>query len=311
MLAIHLIGQVRVFIRQPRQGETRFHDAYARDRAEAEPVRLGHYALGLVAYLALNRTRANSRDCLSGLFWGDEPVERSKACLSTTLWRLRRALEPDDGSRGTYILSSGGDSTVGINTANIAWLDVAALEESVRPLVGSQAGSLGQPEIDRAERAIVACAGSLMDDFYEDWVVAERERVRCLRQDGLARLVTIHHRRGAFDRAISCARSLLQEDPLREDTHRELIRLYSETGQRVMALRQFESCRAMLIKELGIEPMPETQHLAAAAAAGTAWVPHRPSEASKLEEALAAVHAAQEQLDYAMRLLGQIHRQRT
>jgi hypothetical protein len=58
--------------------------------------------------------------------------------------------------------------------------------------------------------------------------------------------------------AIRYAQAILDHDALREDVHRELMRLFLHSGQRALALRQFELCRAALKRELAIQPMPET-----------------------------------------------------
>src|SRR5215470_5087532 len=58
--------------------------------------------------------------------------------------------------------------------------------------------------------------------------------------------------------AIGYAQDILDRDALREDVHRELMRLFLLNGQRAMALHQFEICRGALRKELAIEPMRET-----------------------------------------------------
>jgi hypothetical protein len=61
-----------------------------------------------------------------------------------------------------------------------------------------------------------------------------------------------------YPEAIRHAQAILDRDTLREDVHRELMRLFMLNGQRAMALHQFEVCRAALHKELVIEPMRET-----------------------------------------------------
>jgi DNA-binding SARP family transcriptional activator len=47
-----------------------------------------------------------------------------------------------------------------------------------------------------------------------------------------------------------------------------MIRLYLATGQRALAVRQYETCRALLLAELGVEPMEETTALLAQLAPG-------------------------------------------
>jgi DNA-binding SARP family transcriptional activator len=50
-------------------------------------------------------------------------------------------------------------------------------------------------------------------------------------------------------------------NPLQEEIHREMMRLYLENGQRALAVRQYQICCSILAKELGIAPMEETKAL--------------------------------------------------
>jgi adenylate cyclase len=65
-----------------------------------------------------------------------------------------------------------------------------------------------------------------------------------------------------FSAAIDRARDLLSLDTLREESHRILIRLYAAVGERSLAISQFRNCRALIRRELGTEPSPETIALA-------------------------------------------------
>ena len=116
----------------------------------------------------------------------------------------------------------------------------------------------------RAEGAIGHYTGDLLEGFYEDWAIRERERLRLLYLDSLATLLTHYSQAGAHDDALRCGQQILALDPLREDIHRELIRLHLQRSHRALALRQYEQCRAVLEEELGVEPMEETRALCAA-----------------------------------------------
>jgi predicted ATPase len=53
----------------------------------------------------------------------------------------------------------------------------------------------------------------------------------------------------------------LELDPWREEAHRQLMRALALSGQRSAALAQYEACRRVLAKELGVEPAAETNAL--------------------------------------------------
>jgi DNA-binding SARP family transcriptional activator len=66
---------------------------------------------------------------------------------------------------------------------------------------------------------------------------------------------------GAYEKSLLCGRRILEEEPLWEEIHREMMRLYLETGQRSQAIRQFEVCKEALATHLSMEPMEETRAL--------------------------------------------------
>lgn len=61
--------------------------------------------------------------------------------------------------------------------------------------------------------------------------------------------------------AISRYRLLIAGEPEREGWHRELMRVYADSGERALALRQYGTCRRLLRDRLGIEPSDETRRL--------------------------------------------------
>ncbi|MEO5883566.1 MAG: AAA family ATPase, partial [Caldimonas sp.] len=62
--------------------------------------------------------------------------------------------------------------------------------------------------------------------------------------------------------AISLHRQLLADDPLREATYRELMRLHDARDERSAALELSDRCERILRDELQLEPLPETRLLA-------------------------------------------------
>lgn len=244
VLRIRLFGTVRVS-----------HDGGSSDAP------LSHREQSLLAWLLLNRRKAHSREALAAQFWCDQRESQARSCLSTAIWRLRQVLEPKGTRRGTYLVTE--PAAVGFNCASEHWLDVAAFEDGVRHLP-MQAAAGGQSDCwSRAEAAITHYTGDLLEGFYDDWALRERERLRLLYLDSLGSLLRHHSDTGALEEALRCGQQILAIDPLREEIHREVIRLHVRSGHRALALRQYECCRRTLDEELGVEPMQETRALCA------------------------------------------------
>ena len=243
-LRIQLFGTVQVS-----------HDGRPQD------ARLIRVVQSLLAWLLLHRRKTHARETLAGLFWGEQDEARARSCLSTALWRLRQVLEPIGIARGTYLIAQ--SDAVGFNCASDYWLDVAAFEEGVARHLPASTPRDRALDWSGAEDAVACYTGDLLDGFYDDWALRERERLRMLYLDCLGTLLRRHSETGALEPALRCGRQILVLDPLREDIHREVIRLHVRNGHRALALKQYESCRAALEEELGVDPMEETRALCA------------------------------------------------
>jgi len=249
----------------------------------------------LLAYLLLGRHRSHPRETLAALFWGDQSDDRARGCLNTTLWRLRRVLEPDDVPRGTYLHTTP-SGEVAFNADSDYWLDVAIFERHATAGLAKPVQQLSADDAAKMEDALTLYGGELLEGIYEDWALRERERLRCLHLDSLAHLLAYHRDRGAYERSIAHGRRLLEDDPLREEIHREMIRLYLVLGQRSLAVQQYETCRQVLWSELGVQPLPETQALHASMG-GEPAVLRSKSDSISVSELLRRLRSALHTLD--------------
>jgi tetratricopeptide (TPR) repeat protein len=145
--------------------------------------------------------------------------------------------------------------TVALNPAEIE-IDVVQFERLARR---------GTPEA--LDAAVALYHGPLLDGFritapaFEAWLDAERARLHDLVVDALRRVLARHVKAGRVEPATHAAARLVALDPLQEDVHRTLMRLYARQGRRAAALRQYQACVAVQQKELGVEPEPETKRL--------------------------------------------------
>jgi DNA-binding SARP family transcriptional activator len=207
-------------------------------------------AQALLAYLALRPGVAHPRDKLAALLWGETPDAQARDSLRHTLGALRRALP---ATEPPSLVTEG--HCVALNPA-AADVDVGAFERRVAE---------GTPAA--LEHAAALYQGDLLEGFnvneapFEDWLLAERERLRELALEALAKLLAHQSQAGATERGIQTAGRLLALDPLQEVVHRTLMRLYTRQGRRGSALRQYQTCVGVLQRELGAEPEPETKQL--------------------------------------------------
>lgn len=204
----------------------------------------------LLAFLALPAGEPHSRDKLAALLWGDRSPAKARGRFRETLFALRRALSPADPS----CLHVTGETIALVSDA--VDVDTRAFEQHAR---SSGPDSLARAaELYRGEfLAGLAFRGTQ----FEDWLMSERERLRELVLEALARLLAQQRAAGASQDALQTALRLLALDPLQEAVHRSLMRLYADFGRRGSALQQYQICMGILERELGVEPEEETRRL--------------------------------------------------
>jgi DNA-binding SARP family transcriptional activator len=94
----------------------------------------------------------------------------------------------------------------------------------------------------------------LLPDWYEEWVVVERERYRQLRLHALEALCVELVARQRFAQAVQAALVAVAGEPLRESANLALIRAYLAEGNVCEAMRHYQSFRDLLWDELRVVP---------------------------------------------------------
>jgi DNA-binding SARP family transcriptional activator len=278
----------------------------------ASAAKVTYTCQALLAYLLLQRHRSHPRDTLAGLFWPDHSQERARSSLNTTLWRLRQALESNGTPRGTYLLSTS-TGEVGFNPDSEHWLDAAAFEAQSRQVLAKPIHEMQAADAHALESALQLYTGELLEGFYDDWALRERERLRSVYLNSLAHLMYYYKHQKAYQESMVYARQILDQDPLREEIHREIMRLHLANGQRALALRQYEVCCKLLAEELGIPPMEETRalHTQIVNETGARPTPVIPGHASinypqilqQLQQAIEGFEEARSQVQRAVQLV--------
>jgi DNA-binding SARP family transcriptional activator len=223
-------------------------------------VRLSRPSQVLLGFLVVNRHRTHQREVLASILWEEIDEARARHRINTALWRLRRALAAPDAQRDECIVSEPGGG-VGFNEHACHLLDVAMFEETIAKVTRAVPGAADQADVAGVQRALDLYAGDLLPGCYDEWVMPERRRLETLFVGALEWLMRDQERRGLLESGIGAGLRLLRQDPLREDIHRFVMRLYASAGQRQLAIRQYDYCRDLLASELDISPMPETEAL--------------------------------------------------
>jgi DNA-binding SARP family transcriptional activator len=239
---------------------------------------LSSKALELLCYLLLHRSRAHTREVLSGLLWPDAPESHAKKYLRQTLWQLQTNLANGASPDEPAVLDVH-DGRVRLNPDGGCWTDVEVVERAHRRCGDLPIGALSDLDVVALEHAAALCQDDLLDSWGHDWCTPERDRLHLVYLDLLDRLIEHAVCRGLLGRGLAHGQRLLGLDPAREVTHRRLMRLYAVCGDRTGALRQYSRCVRALAEEFDLAPAAETVELYRRIRAGSVPVlpPHPPS----------------------------------
>ena len=200
---------------------------------DGSPVDLTPVAERLVAILGLQGRTSRSR--LAGMLWPDTPECRALASLRTGIWRVNQAADalivPSPFHAGPLAAGRSGRPSYVSGAAAQMRSDSAALDE------------------------VTDYEGDLLPDWDEQWLLAERERLRQLRLHLLEQLAQRLATAGKFGLALEAAFAALSADPLRESAHRTIIGIHMAEGNTGEARRAFETCRRALAQDLGVAPL--------------------------------------------------------
>jgi predicted ATPase/DNA-binding SARP family transcriptional activator len=210
----------------------------------------------LLGTLAYYENRAFPREELIEIIWPDCNPESGRNRLRIALCGLRQDLEsatiPDDllvADRLYVQLDSRRFHT-----------DTTAFMRTLRAADGA-----ADPETERRQlkSAVDLYIGDLLPSHDELWVSGERHRLREAYTQALRKLIRNCANSGLLDQALEYAGRAAEFDPLDEEVHRILMRLYIAMNQPAAALRQYRRMESLLRKELGIGPSNRSRQLAA------------------------------------------------
>ncbi len=205
-------------------------------------------ALFLLAYLAMLNGRGETRERLCGFLWSDRSEEQARGSLRQALSALKRTY-------GEAIAAEG--QMVAVDPAQIR-CDAMQFLEGI-----SRTGGADWSRLAEAYRGAFLAGYEAPDSGAEGWLAQQRERL-------YQRALTVVERlsEAVTDAsvpvnaiAVELAERLLAEDEAAEEAHRALIRVAIAEGRTSAAVRQYETCAAVLHEALGVAPSAATLEL--------------------------------------------------
>lgn len=224
-------------------------------------------AVALLAYLSAHE-RPQRRDHLLTMLWPESAGSQARKNLRNVLWTIRTQLGPD---------ALVGDDT--LLAPEHVWADVRAFEQRRREAMRLEAE--GRSALKSYQKMIDLYQGSFLEGVsvgdtaeFDTWLAMTRERYHELRLRALRAVALAHRAEGRWSEVVKVARAAVMQDALQEPMYRALMEAHARMGDRATAIRQYDSLRATLDRELGVTPLPETDQLRAEILLGK--IPHTP-----------------------------------
>lgn len=202
----------------------------------------------MLAILATSNVHHATRERICALLWGERDDEHARSSLRQSLAVLRKEL-----GRLT-------DSILETNHEIIGFRRDSMSCDIVEFMKCSQIS-----DVPSLKKATLLYQGEFLSDIgadntiFEDWLASERRHFSDRAINMFEKLAFLEK----GETAIAIAKRLVELDPLRENSHRLLMNAYANYHENGLALRQYENCRNLLLKELGVEPAQKTQELKA------------------------------------------------
>lgn len=258
--------------------------------AQGEAVELAASAAPIIGYLVLNRHRAVPRGEVAGAIWPERSDARARRCLSTALWRLK-------GPQTGGLVDTSHHELLRLNWRAARWVDAVWFERRVEATLRVAPEALDAAQYRQLRSAVALYRDDLLRASELEWALIERQRLRHLYLDALFYLTRAADARGDRAAAMAFGRRLTALEPLREDAHRLLMRVYVASGNRGKAIEQYRICQGELSTELNVEPTAETQALFAMIIGDT------PAAASAAERRAASLEALDDRVRAARRAI--------
>jgi DNA-binding SARP family transcriptional activator len=201
----------------------------------AEQVALPPSVQRLVAFVTIH-DRPLQRQYVAGSLWPETSEQCAAANLRSALWRLNHV--------GVHVVEAHG---IALRLAADTPVDLRDRTDEARRLLEAS-----QPDVHELDDTVFRV--DLLPDWYDDWLVIERERFHQLRLRALEWACERLAAAGEYVRALDAGLAAVAGEPLRESAHRALVKVHLAEGNQAEAVRQYRLYRRLLQEQLGLTP---------------------------------------------------------
>jgi DNA-binding SARP family transcriptional activator len=213
----------------------------------------------LLGYLLVHRDRPLPREMIADVFWGEYPTERSRKYLRQAIWLLQSSLKQLCPDAPEILLVE--DHWIQVNPRASFKLDIAEFEEACSDCREIAPSAIDVPHLEMLKAAATLYHSDLLEGWYSDWCLFERERLQNEYLGLLERIIECCHRLQDYQLGLEYAQKALYLDPFAERIHYQIMHLQHASGRRAEALRQYKRCEQLMREEMNASPSPQVQAL--------------------------------------------------
>ena len=194
----------------------------------------------LLARLA-GTSRPLAAERLIDEFWPDD-ADGGRASLNVGVSHMRKLLRPSHWPEDLDYVPRNA-SGLSLNRELPIWHDFEEFEKAAEgdSLVAWQ-------------QAVELYRGPYLDNCYQDWAVAQRSRAENLVLAALTKLLVKLQGSQRPQEVLLYGNRLLEWDSCSQEAHLAVMQAQLELGRPEAALRQFDVCKRVLEREMGLEP---------------------------------------------------------
>ena len=202
-------------------------------------------------FYLLHSRRPVRKEQIALELWPDLSPERLNSTFHSTLYRLRRAIDPK------VVMQT--DNGYEVNTSFDIAYDAQEFEEHARQVEKTDDGNPDWAE--HLTAAVRLYRGPFAETFQTMWAEEARRRYEDRYLGCLLTLAAHALQRGEHEEVIALSESIIAVDPLNEQAVHHLMHAYARDGHLDMAARAYRRLHSALGKELQEEPSETLQQV--------------------------------------------------
>lgn len=198
----------------------------------------------LFLYLLQHRDRHARKDTLIEILWPEHEAGKAYSLLYTTIYHIRKTLEP----YGSHFTISNLSEGYTLRLEHVK-LDVEEWEAGLR--IGT---TIPADELAPYEKLAGLYRGDYLQDYDYWWAESERERLKLLWVRSTLHLAEAYLAAGQRESAISKYMEICERSPSMEEAHFALMKLFAEVNHHVAVQRQYDLLASVMREEINAPP---------------------------------------------------------